>query len=127
MANEKLISQRQHKMIDALMKSRNIGEACKVSGVSRSTLARWLKEPFFSNSLTAAGTESLKESERVLLAGQSEALKTIREVMKHGAPATRLKAANDWMTNLIRIREMGTLEERIRELEESYQKERITK
>jgi hypothetical protein len=112
------LTSRQKKMIAALLTSENIGQACELARVSRTTLARWLKDPQFMKELTKAEGESIKQASRELLAGQAEALATIREIMGSGQPATRLKAANDWLALLFKYREVDQLEERISRLEE---------
>lgn len=112
------LTARQKRMITALLTSENIGAACELAGIGRSTLARWLKDPQFMKELSQAEKQALNQASRELLAGQAEALATIREVMAYGQPATRLKAANDWLTLLFKFRETGQLEERITALEE---------
>lgn len=118
MANNGELTARQKRMITALLTSENIGTACESVKVGRSTLARWLKDPIFNQELTNAESEAIKQASRELLAGQVEALATIREIMASGQPATRLKAANDWLTLLFKFRESSSLEERIKALEE---------
>lgn len=119
MANNGELTARQKRMIAALLTSENIGTACESVKVGRSTLARWLKDPTFSQELTNAETETIKQASRELLSGQAEALATIREMMQLGvSDSIRLRAANDWMNLLFKIREMATLEERITKLEE---------
>jgi hypothetical protein len=113
------LTPRQKKMIAALMTSENIGKACESAKIGRSTLARWLKDPTFNQELEKAESEAIKQASRELLSGQTEALATIREIMQSRASdSIRLRAANDWMNLLFKIREMATLEERITKLEE---------
>lgn len=111
------LTSRQKRTLTALLTSENIGQACELAGISRTTLARWLKDPLFMKELTKAEGESIKQASRELIAGQAEALATIREVMTSGQPATRLKAANDWLALLFKYREVDQLEERITALE----------
>ena len=119
MANNGELTSKQKKMIAALMASENIGKACESAKVGRSTLARWLKDPTFNQELEKAESEAIKQASRELLSGQTEALATIREMMQLGvSDSIRLRAANDWMNLLFKIREMATLEERITKLEE---------
>jgi len=114
----KEITTKQKRTVTALLTSENIGQACELAGISRTTLARWLKDPQFMKELTKAEGESIKQASRELLAGQADALATIREIMTSGQPATRLKAANDWLALLFKYREVDQLEERISRLEE---------
>lgn len=119
MANNGELTARQKRMIAALMASENIGKACDSAKIGRSTLARWLKDPTFNQELEKAESEAIKQASRELLSGQAEALATIREMMQLGvSDSIRLRAANDWMNLLFKIREMATLEERITKLEE---------
>ena len=123
MANNGELTARQKRMIAALLTSENIGTACESVKVGRSTLARWLKDPTFNQELTNAETETIKQASRELLAGKTDALETIRLLMQSGrSESIRLRAANDWMSLLFKIREMATLEERITKLEKRINK-----
>jgi hypothetical protein len=119
MANNGELTARQKRTITALLTSENIGAACELAGIGRTTLARWLKEPQFMKELSQAEKQALNQASRELLAGQAEALATIREIMTSGQnDAVRLKAANDWLNLLFKYREVDQLEERISKLEQ---------
>jgi len=116
---KKELSTKQHKMIAALLTSRNIGEACTATQIARTTLSRWLLDPMFTKALKGAEDDSINSSSRSFLAGQEQARETIMQVMTSGATdAIRLKAANDWLGNLFKYRELATLENRVAALEE---------
>ena len=120
MAKNGELTSRQKRMITALLSSRNIGQACENAKVGRTTLARWLLDPDFTTALTAAEGQAIDAAARELLAGQAEALETIREVMQgYGGvgPAVRLRAADTWLGMLFKYRELSDLEERITKLE----------
>lgn len=48
------LTKKQSDSIDALMQSRTVSMAAKKAGVSRGTLARWLRDPEFMGELRAA-------------------------------------------------------------------------
>lgn len=119
MAKNGELSSKQKRMIAALLSSSSIGQACETVRVSRSTLARWLKDPDFQRELTTAEQGAISQVSRELMAGQDEALATMRELMTGAASeSVRLRAASEWIATLFKYRELASLEERITKLEE---------
>lgn len=119
MARNGTLSTKQNKTIGIILSAPNITRACEMAGIGRSTICRWLKEDAFKSALVEAENELLQDASRALLSGQTGAIKTIRDIMTNGATdAVKLKAANDWLGNLFKYRELATLENRVTALEE---------
>jgi len=113
------LSTRQKRMITALITSKNIGEACGKSGVSRSTLARWMLQNMFLKALIVAEQGAISEASRSLIAGQEDALETLRLLMTSGeSEMVKRQAANDWLNHLFKYRELVDIEIRLARLEE---------
>lgn len=118
MAKNGELTTKQKRMIAALLSSRNIGDACEAAGVGRSTLTRWLAEKAFTEALQEAEALAMGDAARTLIAGQSEALDTLRDLITNGSSDTvKRQAANDWLTHLFKYRELVDFGRRLAELE----------
>lgn len=118
------LSIKQIKTIQALFISRNIEDACKKANIGRSTLARWLKQPEFVATLETVQGEYLSDISRELLFGQKQALDTLFELMKEGnSENVRRQAANSWLSFALKYKELVEFENRIKKLENSFEKQ----
>lgn len=114
----------QAKAMSALLTGKNQAEAAQDAGVHVRTLQRWLAEDaIFIASLRAAEADAVNVAARGLAGLAGDAVSTLREVLTTVSyhPAVRLKAAGDVLGNLLKLRELVTLEERIAAIEEAIQ------
>jgi hypothetical protein len=111
-------------MIAALLTSPTIGAACEAAGVSRTTLARWLKLPLFTAELRLAESEAVNTAARGLLADLLANHATLRELRDNPkAPESiRLRAAVELDAAALRWRQAGDIETRLTALEAAVNK-----
>lgn len=113
---------RQQRAIAALLSFPTITEAARASGISERTLYRWLKEAQFRKELTNQEAERINTAARQLVGLAESALRTINLLLSdfEVSPSVRLRTAEVVLANMIRIRELTNLEERIAKLEGNY-------
>jgi hypothetical protein len=118
-ATLRALTPKQAKAVEALMANGEVAAAAKEVGVSRSTLHRWLGEPAFMEAVRAAESRALDDLSRLLVRLGRTALATLAKAMNDPAApyATRVTAANASLSRLLQLRELATLEARVRALE----------
>lgn len=119
MAENRTLTAKQRRAITALLTERTTRDAAKVAKVSESTLWRWLDDPEFKAELTRQEGAILDEVTRGLLTMQGAALEELRDLIEKPTPPTvRLQAVKAALEIQLKYRELNSLEERIRKLEE---------
>jgi hypothetical protein len=123
MKNDEL-TPNQKRTIAALLSSKTLGEACKLAGISRSTLARWMDDSQFRDALSKAQGEAIHETAISFFGGRELAQNVLRNLMSNGASeSVRRQTAMDWLNMLIRFNDLTDIEARLTRLE-AEQKER---
>lgn len=114
------LTAKQKLAIETLVATGSTSETCRQVGVSRQTVYRWLAEHEFKAALGEASADHLQEITRGLESLGELAIEKIREVLEdqYSAAGVKLRAAQLVLENLLRLREMIDLEERITNLEE---------
>jgi len=114
------LTPRQRRAIGCLLVARNTTEAAKAAGLGRRTLVTWLRDPVFVAALRAAEAEALDGMSRRLMTLADLALDNLDTVLEDGeaTDANRLRAADLALVHMLKIREHGTIAERIADLEE---------
>ena len=112
------LTPRQRAAIAALLAAPSILAAAHNAGIGARTLYRWMEDPLFRKALQDAEGLAVDAASRRLLAGQSQALDTLGDLMQ-GATSeqVRRQAARDWLDMWLKVRELRDLENRITELE----------
>jgi hypothetical protein len=114
------LSDNQHKAIVVLISESSVSAAARSSGLGRSTLYRFLKDPTFNEALREAQRRQMNAAVGSLQAGTGEALAALRDVMDDPkAPAAaRVSAASKWIGYALRtfydLSEVDQLLERLR-------------
>jgi phage terminase small subunit len=110
---------KQRKAVEALLTTGEVSAAAKDAGVSRETLHRWLKQPVFQGAVRDAESRALDDLSRLLVRLGRTAAATLAKAMNDPAApyATRVTAANASLSRLLQLRELATLEARVRALE----------
>ena len=118
---ENQLTSRQTQAIAALLASRTVGEAAKAADVGQRTLHRWLADDAFRQALNEAEAQAIAAAARRLVQLTESALDVVESVLADPDihPATRLKAVDTVLANLLRLRELGTIEDRLAKLEGS--------
>lgn len=115
---EKNLTPGQLKAIDALLTTGSPSEAATAAGVNRRTLYRWQKEPAFVAALREAEQDAVTGLSRALSGLGDSAAQALRDALSsHQKITVRLRASEIVIGNLLRIRELVDLEERIAALE----------
>lgn len=114
------LTPRQRRLVEALLTSPSLAEACRTAGVSRMTAYAWLRQPVFSQALHQAQAALLAEGTRRLLRLQAKAIEALERLLDdEQAPySTLLSTAKVVLEMALRYHELATLEQRIGELEQ---------
>lgn len=116
------LTPRQQRVIVALLQERNVQGAAEQTGTPVSTVYRWLRddEPFRAALLTAEGA-AIDAATRGLVAMTGKAVEALdRALDATQPPSVQLRAAQTVLDNLIRLRELRNVEERLTRLEAAY-------
>lgn len=114
------LTPRQQRAISALLSCPTISEAAKTAQVSERTIYRWLIDQAFLAELHRQESELINSIARRLVSLADNALRTIQELLDdpQASSSVRLRAAENVLAHLLRVRELATLEERVTNLED---------
>jgi len=114
------LSPKQHTAINALIAQSSIDSAAKQAGVTQRTLYRWLDDTAFRLALNGALDKALDCAARGLVRLTDKAIRVVETVLDDTElhPATRLRAADLVLANVIKLVELRTLAQRVAALEE---------
>jgi hypothetical protein len=115
---------KQAKGIQALLSADTIDKASELTGVTRNTLYRWLKDDFFIHELNQAKRKLVQHSILRLQRAVKDAVKTLLEVCndKKAPASSRVSAAREIIRSTLKSIELEEIEDRLTTLEENYQK-----
>lgn len=117
-ATKKTLTPAQRRCIEALLTAPSATEAAKMVGIHRRTLYRWLRDPVFVAALREAEGEAVATLSRTLAGLGEDAAAALRDALKPGQKMSiRLRASEVVIGNLLRIRELVDLENRLTKLE----------
>jgi phage terminase small subunit len=112
------ITPKQLRAIECLMTSPSITAAAEKAGVSRRTLTAWLQNEQFCAELSKRGDEAVGATTRLLASVSASAVGTLATAMREGEThGVRVRAADIALSQLMRIRELHDMEQRIAALE----------
>jgi transposase-like protein len=113
------LSPKQRKAVEALLTTGEVSAAAKEAGVSKDSLYRWMKQPAFLDAVREAESRALDDLSRLLVRLGRTAVATLAKAMNDPAApyATRVRAADASLSRLLQLRELATLEARVRALE----------
>lgn len=116
---EKELSTAQHRLIAALLVSRNVREACKASKTPERTAWTWLQQPRFKAALASAEAGQIGESTRRLMTLTESAVDVLKDVLqdKEAAHSVRIRAAQLVIESALKLRELQNVEARLAALE----------
>jgi hypothetical protein len=115
----KELTPKQTRAISALLTAKDVGTAAREAGIGERTLYTWLDEPAFREELKLAERQAIEAVTRRLAGIATHALTVITNIMAdETTPASvRLRAATTILDQMLKIRELADLEERIAALE----------
>lgn len=113
------LTAKQQRAIAALVAEPTTHAAAQKSGVSETTLWRWLQEEDFSEAYQAAKSQLLESTLVALQSASVEAVITLKEVMTDttAQPSARVSAARAVLDTALKAREVLEVEERLAYLE----------
>jgi hypothetical protein len=114
------LTPKQHQAIQALLIQSSVPNAAASVGVSVRSLYRWLDEPTFRLALNTALDKSIDAAARGLVGLTEKAIKVVETVLDNEQihPATRLRAADLVLSNMLKLAELRTLAQRVAALED---------
>jgi hypothetical protein len=116
------LSRNQEKAIAALLSHATIPEASRATGVSESTLRRWLKEPGFLAEYRTARRQVLQHATATLQRATPAAVATLLACLKADSESVRLRAAVAILEHAHKGIEVEDLEVRLVALAEEVEK-----
>ncbi len=110
---------RQHRAVTALLTTPDVTTAARDAKVSRDTLYRWMADPLFVAALREGEAATLAAVSRSLVRLAERAAATLEGAMTDEATpvSAKIRAADAVLGRLLQVRELVTLEARVRELE----------
>jgi len=112
---------RQARAITAILENPTLERAAEAIGVNPKTLNRWMRDPLFLAELSSAENKLIGQATRRLVQLADKALDALENVLsdpsQRGASNKRL-AAGAILDNLMKLRELHGLEQRLIALEE---------
>lgn len=118
MAENDTLTPRKRVAIESLLTSGDVSKAAEAAGVTRKTLYRWLEEPEFAEAINTATAAALENLSRRLVGLGETAGQVLGDAMDATQPiAQRVRAAAIVLENILKLRELVSLEERISRLE----------
>ncbi len=112
------LTPRRRKAIVALLSLATIQEAAAAAGVTERTVYRWLADSDFRAALVDAEGGVIDAAARRLIGEHDQALNTLSTLMGSAkSENVRRAAADSWLSQMFRIRELRNEETRLSELE----------
>jgi phage terminase small subunit len=120
-------TEQQTTFIDAYMEHKNVSKAAQISGVSRSTAHRWLKDAKIKRYLLEAQHDAFTRGMMLIQSSVEEAVSTLTEIMRDQkkSPNARTIASTKLIEFAVQLVRQQQLEDRLAELEgiiEEYEK-----
>jgi len=119
MSEDRTLSGKQRKALEALLHTGEVSHAATAAGVSRDTVYRWMKQSAFAAAVRDAESRALDEVSRVLIRLSRAAVGTLAGAMadREAPLGARVRAADITLNRLLQVRELATIEERLAALE----------
>lgn len=119
MAQNSSLPSKQVKVIAALLSHRTVEEAANAADIAPRTIYRWMQSERFRIALAQAQGEVLMDAVRALVADMQKNHEVMMKIRDDGdnEDSVRLRAAQALDNSLLRWRELGSVEERLAELE----------
>jgi phage terminase small subunit len=119
---EKTLTDKQKHLLTILVETPNITDAAKRAGIGRSTAQRWLREPCFKAELASLRRTSTEEAMNSVHSYTAKAVDRLALLMDSSNEWLQRRVCMDILNRSLKIREVEGLEERIRALEEAFDK-----
>jgi hypothetical protein len=107
-----------HRMIEALLTERSYADAAEATGVSLTTLQKWLKLPCFKQAFDDAKRRAVDHAVARLSALTQDAVAALQRSVSCGIPAVEARTANSILENARAMAQHREIEGRLAALEE---------
>jgi hypothetical protein len=109
----------QIKAIESLLQTGNITKAAEAAGVTRRTIQRWMKDEGFKRVLREAESLALAAVASAMAGNTEKAVETLPKILDDGVATNseKIQAARAYLGALPQVRVLGSIEQRISELE----------
>ena len=111
------LSKKQLKAIPLILSARNLTEGANSARISRDTVYEWMKDPGFREEYERQSRELVEEGFQSLKGLTSDAVETLRKLLKSRQDAIKYKAATAIIDNTLRYIEAEEIAKRVAELE----------
>lgn len=117
--SDRKLTPKQERVIAELLLHPTMKDACAAASVSQSTLWRWLQEKDFHDAYMKARRDTVSHAVARLQSATSEAVDTLRELMKDKATiaTARVAASKAILDYSLKAIELEDIAERVKELE----------
>lgn len=111
------LTAKQRRAIPFLAGASSLDEGCRLSGLSRPTLYRWLKDPVFAEALESERREIFSAALSAMKAQIRRAVEKLSALLDSSDENVRLRASDKLISHAVRVEELIELKRRIEELE----------
>lgn len=115
---EKKLTPAQRLTIEKLLTSGSVEDAANAAKVARSTIYRWMKDAAFVAELRSAEAVAVESLSRELVGLGTLAASALRDALTDAKISVRLRSAEVVIGNLLKLREIVEIEQRLAALEE---------
>lgn len=115
------LNSKQRRAIRSLLTKPTIALAAQDCGTSEPTIYRWLRDDAFRLALTAAESDAIDTASRRLVSLTEASISVIAMTLADRTmhPALRLRAALAVLEQMLRLRELRSIEQRLSALEQA--------
>jgi hypothetical protein len=108
----------QYRALTVLLTGGTAEAAAEAAGVSGRTLRRWQLSAEFADAMRSEARESFRQAHTQLLAAGLEAVAALRQALRTGSPAGKIRAARTLLELGLKVAE-DDFDERLERLEEA--------
>jgi hypothetical protein len=112
------LTRRQTVALATLLSSPTVAKAAEKAEIGERTLRLWLSQPAFRHAYEDAKRELLGQTVALLCSAATQAVEALQRNLTAERPSDQIRAAAELLGQVVRLREHGELEERVRGLEE---------
>ena len=113
------LSQRQQTALPIIALSPTVSQAARDSGVSESTIYRWMEQPAFRHELEQMRRSATELAWSNLMAALPRAVEVLTELLEHPDDSIRLRAAKEVLAFVFRTGDLRKLQSDLQELRDT--------
>ena len=125
--HKKNLSHRQMQVLPILLQYSTIEEAARQANISAKQIHEWMKDEIFRRELSSRRQQLFESSLETIKSATSRAVVTLISLLDDENPRIRLSSADKILSHAYQSHELLHLEEKIKSLEERFDKMAIQK